>query len=171
MEDTLSVRDQESTENSDDQDKGKSKSRRLKFVLLPLILVVQAIVAYYLVFNVLLKHAQHARIPDALKQELKVGKFFEIDDIVINPANSDGRRYLVVELGLETDSSSLLAEATSKEIWIRDAIISLLTTKTVEELMDVTSREKLKAEMLDRLNHKLLKGQFSRLYFKKYIIQ
>jgi len=143
----------------------------LKFILIPIILLSQAGIAYYVVFNVLLKNPEAEAKPKARQETMQVGQFFEVNDIIVNPANSGGRRYLVLELGLETNTPEVIEEATIKEIWIRDAIITLLTNKTAEELMEITARKKLKKEILATINRKLIKGKFERIYFKKYIVQ
>jgi len=160
-------KDQESQENTDDQKKGG----KLKLILIPMIIIIQAVAAYYIVFNILLKHPNHAEMPQQQKENLAVGFFYEINDIVVNPSGSGGRRYLVLEIGLETDEEKVVAEAESKEIWIRDAILTLLTNKTSDELMDVAARRILKKEIIGIINRKLAEGQFKNIYFKKYIIQ
>lgn len=163
-------KDQESGEATDDQNRGKKKGL-LKFILIPVIILVQAAAAYYVVFNVLLKPQDEIEEPKAPKENLTVGQFFEINDIVVNPAGSGGRRYIVIELAMETSDAKLLEEATGKEIWVRDAIISLLTSKTAEELIEPTARQKLKKQILGIINGKMLEGKFDRIYFKKYILQ
>lgn len=165
------LRNQDSGAATEDQDEPKSKGGKLKLILIPVIILLQAGAAYHIVFNVLLQHPNHVEAPKVPKENLEVGHFYEINDIVINPAESGGRRYLVMELGLETNDSDLIKEAESKDIWIRDAIITLLANKTSDDLMELTARKKLKKEILDLLNRKMIKGRFDRIYFKKYIIQ
>jgi len=162
-------KDQESAETTDNE--VKAKGGKLKFMLIPVILLVQATAAYFVVFNILLKGPAKEAQAAPKKPKLEVGQFFELNDIVINPAESGGRRYLVVELGLETQDPMVVEEATSKEIWIRDAIISLLTEKTAQELMEVSVRNRLRKEILETINVKMDQGKFDRLYFKKYILQ
>ncbi|MFQ5771952.1 MAG: flagellar basal body-associated protein FliL, partial [bacterium] len=114
---------------------------------------------------------EKAQTSKSKRQENRVGQFFEIKDMVVNPAGTLGRRFLVIELGLETHNSKLVEEAQTKEIWMRDAIISLLTQKTTDELLDITKRDVLKKEILDLLNSKMSKTKFEKLYFTKYIMQ
>ncbi|MFQ5677069.1 MAG: flagellar basal body-associated protein FliL [bacterium] len=162
------AKNQDSGENSDVKKKGKGGL--LKFILIPVILLVQAAGAYYLVFNVLVENLN--KPPGAKRtQNLEVGQFFELDDIVVNPAGTSGRRYIVIEMGLETDSPDLIEEAKSKEIWIRDAIITLLTNKTEAQLLDLSARSNLKKQILSIMNKKMSKGKFTKVYFKKYIMQ
>ena len=161
-------KNQELGKNSDDKKAGKGGL--LKFILIPTILIAQAVGAYFLVFNVLLEHPNKAK--NAGKTEnLEVGLFFELTDIVVNPASTSGKRYLVLELGLEAKEEKVIAEAESKEIWFRDAINTLLTKKTDAELLDLTKRSLLKKEILKLINSRLKEGKFSKVYFKKYIMQ
>ncbi len=162
-------KDQESTPETDNEK--KAGGGKLKFVLIPVILLVQAVAAYFVVFNLLLKSPNQELQAEPKKPKLEVGQFFELNDIVINPAESGGRRYLVVELGLETQDAALVEEAKSKEILIRDAIISLLTSNTAEELMQVSVRNRLRKDILETLNEQMSQGKFDKLYFKKYILQ
>jgi len=90
---------------------------------------------------------------------------------VINPASTSGNKYLVLEIGLEAKEEALITEAASKEIWFRDAINTLLMNKTDKELMDVSKRSLLKKEILKLINSRMKEGRFSKVYFKKYILQ
>ncbi len=161
-------KNQELEKKSDDK---KADKRGLwKFILIPTILIAQAIGAYFLVFNVLLEHPNKGKRAQK-NNNLEVGQFFELSDIVVNPANTSGNRYMVLEIGLEPKEEELIIEAASKEIWLRDAINTLLTNKTETELLDVSKRSLLKKEILKLINSRMQEGKFSKVYFKKYIMQ
>jgi len=167
MADEDTEKNQESKEKSDDK---KGKGGLLKFILIPVILIAQAVGAYFLVFNVLLEHPNKEK--NARKtNHLEVGHFFELSDIVVNPASTSGKRYLVMEIGLEAKDEKVIAEAESKEIWFRDAINTLLTNKTDAELLNLSKRSLLKKEILRLINSRMKGGTFSKVYFKKYIMQ
>ncbi|TDI83727.1 MAG: flagellar basal body-associated FliL family protein [Caldithrix sp.] len=160
-------KNQESGEKSDDK---KGKGGLLKFILIPVILIVQAVGAYFLVFNVLLEHPNKEKNTQKTNH-LEVGYFFELNDIVVNPSSTSGKRYLVMEIGLEAKEEKVIAEAESKEIWFRDAINTLLTNKTDAELLNLSKRSLLKKEILKLVNSRMKEGTFSKVYFKKYIMQ
>lgn len=160
-------KNQESEEGSDVK---RGKGGLLKFIMIPVILLAQAAGAYYLVFNVLIEHPNRSEGPKST-HNLKVGQFFELNDIVVNPAGTSGRRYLVIEMGLETDDDRVVEEAQLKEIWIRDAVITLLTNMNEQELLDLSKRSDLKRKILDIMNRKLSAGKFNRVFFKKFIMQ
>jgi len=161
-------KNQELEKKSDAKKAGKGGL--LKFILIPTILLAQAVGAYFLVFNVLLEHPNKEK--NAQKtNNLEVGHFFELSDIVVNPASTSGKRYLVMEIGLETKEEKVITEAESKEIWFRDAINTLLTNKTDTELLNLSKRSLLKKEILKLINSRMKAGKFSKVYFKKYIMQ
>lgn len=162
----------ETTETQEQQDVTQfKKSSKLKFVLIPLVLILQAAAAYYLVGNFFMDKTDTAEAAHSPEPPQTVGKFLEIGDLVINPAGTLGRRYLVFEMSLESHDAALIQEAESKKPWIRDAIISCLVKKTTEELLDVTKRDQLKTELLYTINKNLTKGEFKKIYFTKFIMQ
>lgn len=169
MADKETQQNQEIAQSSDEVK--KKKGGLLKFILIPVILLIQAVAAYFFVFDVLVADPEKSNAAEEKSKQMQVGQFFEINDLVINPANTKGTRFLVVEMGLETDSPQLIEEAQTKEIWIRDAIISLLAKKEPDELLDFNLRGRLKTEILKTINKKLTTGKFNRVYFKKYIMQ
>lgn len=162
--------DEQKQQGSGEESSGKGGGK-LKFILIPIILIAQLVGAYFIVFNYLLVNPNRDDAPQKKRESLQVGQFYELDDIVVNPAGTGGKRFLVVEVGLESKSPELIAEAETKDIWIRDAIITILTRKGPEELMDFSRRQELRMEMLSTINRKMLAGKFENLYFKKYIMQ
>lgn len=99
------------------------------------------------------------------------GKFTTIENLLINPAQSNGNRFLVVSIGVETPSDNVIAELGEKDIVIRDAILRLLSRRTDEELSSIEIREDLKREILEELNGILQKGKIDRLYFTQFLLQ
>jgi flagellar FliL protein len=169
MADEKSKNNQEKGKNPDEK---KGKGGLIKFILVPVVLLAQAVGAYFLVFNLLLQEPSKASEPEKEKKPpLQVGLFYEINDIVVNPAGTAGKRFMVMEIALETKEQAVIDEATLKEIWIRDAVISILTRKTPEELLDFSLQEQLKKEILNTMNRKMRNGKFIKIYFKKYIMQ
>lgn len=168
---------EEQIQNNQDLDKTSDvkKERKgiiLKIVIIPLTLVIQAAAAYFIVFNFLIENPEKSVKSESKEPKREtVGLFWEIKEFVINPAGTQGRRFLVLEMGFETYSSKLIEEAEGKRIWIWDAVMHLLVKKTPDELLDFTKREGIKAEILEAVNGKLKNGNFENLYFLKYIMQ
>ena len=102
---------------------------------------------------------------------VEYGQFATLNDLVINPAGTDGNRFLLISLGLETKSADVVKEVADKDIVIRDAVLRVLSKYTDRELASVERRAELKDELLKQLNAILQKGSIERLYFTQYLLQ
>ncbi len=102
---------------------------------------------------------------------IEYGQFMELQGLIINPAGTNGTRYLMVNLGLESANSGVLEELKGKEVVVRDTILKLLGQRTVEELADISLRTQLKQELREAVNAVLRKGKIDRVYFTQYVLQ
>lgn len=95
----------------------------------------------------------------------------DLEPFAVNLAGPGFSRYLRLSfrLGLkEPEAQQRLREASAK---IRDALIMLLTGKRAEELMTEEGKEKLRAEILARVNREIGEGAATAVYFKEFLIQ
>jgi len=97
--------------------------------------------------------------------------FYMIKDLIINPANSGGRRHLIVTLGLECHSTALEEELAMKDPQIRDNLITLLSGQEIGILADISYREKIRKSLLKAINYYLKEGKVEKLYFVEYVFQ
>ncbi len=103
--------------------------------------------------------------------QITYGEFKQLDGLIINPAGSGGKRFLLIGLGLESAQPEALEEVGSREIVIRDAVLSALGGRSVEELSDIGLRDQVKEQVREAINGILLQGQIDRLYFTQYVLQ
>ena len=62
--------------------------------------------------------------PKNENEPLEFGEFMELSNIVVNPSDSEGRRLLMVSLGLETDEARHLGiRHRAREMVVRDTVI------------------------------------------------
>ncbi|WP_420456783.1 flagellar basal body-associated FliL family protein [Rubrivirga sp.] len=100
------------------------------------------------------------------------GEFAELDGIVVNPRETDGRRYLMVKVGVEAEDAATLERLDALKPAAIDAVIGLLSAETVGVLGDIGRRDSLKAEVRNRFNQMLGEdGPVSRVYFTQYVLQ
>ena len=104
-------------------------------------------------------------------EPLEYGDFKELDDLIINPTGTGGKRYLMVKIGFESDAPAALEELTTKDIVVRDAIVRYLSSQTVPDLAAIEKRDSLKIGLRKQINDILEKGKITRLYFTQYVIQ
>ena len=146
-----------------------------------LVLAVQSVMAYYtltwLFFSEPLSPVSHAE--EVVVAETKggeesyssTGEVYQIEDIIVNPAGTQGRRFLVVSLGFEVSEKKVLVALAERETQIRDAMITLLSSKNLEYLADVMNREPLREEIRSAANRFIDKGEVIRVYFIGYVLQ
>jgi flagellar FliL protein len=94
-----------------------------------------------------------------------------IDNLVLNPAGSNGTRFLMVNVAIEVKDDKVAQAISARDAEARDAVLRVLGSKTVEELSDVTRRDALKKEVQDALGALFEKGSIRRLYFPQFVIQ
>jgi flagellar FliL protein len=100
-----------------------------------------------------------------------LGEFYMIEDLVVNPAATGGRRHLLVSLGLEYHDPLLKEELTRRDPQIRDNLITLLAGQEVSVLANIQYRENIRQALLDAVNYYLTEGKVARVYFVKYVFQ
>jgi flagellar FliL protein len=102
---------------------------------------------------------------------VEFGEFMELANIIVNPADSDGRRLLMLSLGLETNEPSTLESITQREMVVRDTVIKILGQRTVDELADIEERTVIKDQLREAINGILSEGEIKRMYFTQYVLQ
>ncbi len=101
----------------------------------------------------------------------EIGLMFPMDTFTVNLLSDSGRRYLKVEMNLEIDGEELAAELDNKKAVIRDIIIRLLSSKSLDEISTAKGKDKLKEQITDQLNMRLRDGHINNVYFTEFVIQ
>jgi flagellar basal body-associated protein FliL len=100
-----------------------------------------------------------------------VGSITPIEDIVVNPAGSGGTRYLCTTVALESAKPAVAEEVAEREPQIRDALIEILSKRTVEDLSALSTREELRAEIKTAVNDLLVTGEVVGVYLSNFVLQ
>ena len=104
--------------------------------------------------------------PSELNQNI-----YMLNDLVINPAASNGSRYVAMSIGLGVTEEKALDELQNREIQVRDAVNMLLSQKTLSKFIDIKERGALKQEILETINDKMVDYKVESIYFTEYVIQ
>ncbi len=102
---------------------------------------------------------------------IEIGTMFPLDTFTVNLLSDSGKRYLKVEMNLELGTEELGAELDSKTPVIRDTIIRLLSSKSLEEISTAKGKGKLKQQIVDQLNMRLRDGQINNVFFTEFVVQ
>ncbi|MBA3025569.1 MAG: flagellar basal body-associated protein FliL [Sulfurimonas sp.] len=100
-----------------------------------------------------------------------IGILYPVDTFTVNLKSDAGRRYLKVTLSLELEGKELSLELDSKSPVIRDRIIRILTSKTLEEISSKKGKQKIENQIMDTLNAMITDGKIKGIYFTEFVIQ
>jgi flagellar FliL protein len=171
---------EEETEGQGTENGGEKKSSNLV-----LIIIIVALVLVLLVVGVVVAMlaggdegpSNNSSNPAAKEKQVKsmdameVGPMFPLDTFTVNLLSDSGRRYLKVQMNLELDDEQVAAELESKTAVVRDVVIRMLSSKTLEEISTAKGKDKLKEQITDQLNLRLRDGNIRNVYFTEFVVQ
>lgn len=102
---------------------------------------------------------------------LRIGPIFQLDQFIVNLLSQGGRRYLKINLGLEMTTPNLENELNAKRPMVRDTIINILSAKSAEDLSTARGKDKMKEEIVQRLNESLVDGKIRNVFISDMAIQ
>ena len=175
------AKDKEKETNEEEVEEKKEGGSKLLLIviiiLLLVLLIVGGLVAYFLLSGGNESQANQAQTPQKTEKKKKVddmtqiGPIYPLDQFIVNLVSNNANRYLKCKIDLEMDSPDLQKELDKKLPAIRDLIIRILSSKTVEEIQTSRGKEKLKEEIRRKLNEMLTTGEIRHVYFTEFVIQ
>lgn len=163
--------DQESEGKTPEEKKipGGLKKALILFVGLQVLMAASAFVFLKMYLS---PKIQAAYEKPAKSENEERGQIHLIEDILVNPAGTDGTRYLSTSIGLETSDFSHETDR-FEELTpiIRDIFIAILSSKTMAELSSIDGKEKLRGEILAQVNEAVKPDSVCRVYFVDYVLQ
>lgn len=94
-----------------------------------------------------------------------------LPDLTVNLADPSGTRYLKIGMEVEVTVPEAAQELQNQNARVRDAIILLLSSKTVAELSTAQGKVLLKNEVAGRLNQILGAPRVVRIFFTNFVFQ
>jgi flagellar protein FliL len=99
------------------------------------------------------------------------GVMFTLEPFVVNLNDAGGPKFLKVSIQLEVANAALMEKAKAKTPQIRDAIITLLTSKSSDSLFPPEGKLQLKDEINARMNQILGAGNVKNVYLTDFVMQ
>ena len=90
---------------------------------------------------------------------------------IANLNDLGGRRMLKLTMSVEADSQELADEINAKMPRLRDTILLLLSSIQSDDISGMDGKQRLKNQMLNRINPNLTKGKVRDLYFSEIVVQ
>jgi flagellar protein FliL len=116
-------------------------------------------------------HSGSAKKAETVAPRPIVGTLWSIEPFIVNLADNQGERYLKLVMQMEVSDLTVSPQLDQLKPKLRDNILDLLTAKTYTELMETGGKQRLRDEIVIRLNSFLTKGKIVRVYFTEFVIQ
>ena len=156
--------------------KGK-KGSPLKLVLIGVAVLVLAMAAYvaYQLFLAPkaddLGGAAVSTVDYEADLEETMSYTYAMDTFVVNLNDPGGKRYLKTNIELEYITEALGEELARRLPQLRDLILLLLSSKSLDDIQSVDGKIALRRELIQRINQTLTSGKIRNLYFTQFVIQ
>jgi flagellar FliL protein len=101
----------------------------------------------------------------------KSSEFFTIESIIVNPAGTAGTRYLSCSVSFELPTKDDKKSFEDNSVKIKAILITILSSKTVEELADVKKRNAMRREILTVVNRFVAPAKADAVYLTDFVLQ
>ena len=96
---------------------------------------------------------------------------FPLEPFIVNIYDGQELRYLKVKVELEMVGPAVKGELEARLAPIRDAILVLLSAKTLQDVQDIQGKNGLKDEILGAINKHIPPGKIAKVYFTDFVVQ
>jgi flagellar FliL protein len=172
QEKALEEKPDEESEDQAPEEKKSSGGLKKVLILFVGIQVLMAAGAFTLLKMYVVPRIQAANEEPVKEKKDERGQINLIENILVNPAGTNGTRYLSTSIGLEMsdfgDETDRFEQLTPV---IRDIFIAILSSRTLEELSSIEGKEKLRDEILVQVNKAIRPDSVHRVYFVDYVLQ
>lgn len=103
--------------------------------------------------------------------DLTVGPMVELGSMVVNLMSESGNKFAKISVALELDSQELTPEMMAKKAIASDIVLSVISSKTAEELMNIKGKEAAKNEIMEKVNERLKDGRVKNVYITNFVVQ
>jgi flagellar FliL protein len=175
--------EEEKSEETKEKKSGSSLVLIIIIVLLVLILVGGGLAAYFLLSDNTQNQPDMQQTQQPQSKQMKrskvsrssdlieIGPIYPLDQFIVNLLSEGGTKFLKVKMDLELSGPELTAELDKKKPLVRDIVIRTLSSKTFQEVSTSRGKEKLKDELVDRINAVLADGQVKNIFFTEFVVQ
>jgi len=94
-----------------------------------------------------------------------------VETLIVNLSVSNGRRYLKAKINLEAKDGEMQKIIKTKAVQIKDRLISILSSKTLEDIDGLEGQENLRKEIKDAVDVVLKVEGVLQVYFTEFVVQ
>jgi flagellar basal body-associated protein FliL len=101
----------------------------------------------------------------------EIGPMVKMSPLIINLKEESGHHYIKASIVLEIGQKEWVEEVQSRVPLLTDLAILILSDKRLEELKSSGAKEKLKRELLMKVNQSLDSLKVKQIYFDEFLYQ
>ena len=105
------------------------------------------------------------------KENQEIGPIYSLDPFIVNLVGGRGKNYLKAKIELELDSEKTQAEIIKRLPQVKDSILTMLSSKSNEDINTLEGKLQLRAEIISTLNQHLTHGKVKSVFFTDFIVQ
>ena len=94
---------------------------------------------------------------------------YRMDNIIVNPAGSNGQRFLMASVAIEVDDARTAESMRERDVELRDVVISTIERQTLSDLTRLGGRDSLRAQIIDALQPII--GERPRVFLPQFVLQ
>lgn len=160
----MADKDADEKTNAEDSAAPKKKKNMMLIIIIAVAAVALAAGGFFVVPKLMGGGDKKAEV----KEE---SVMFTLEPFVVNLNDPGGPKFLKVSLQLELANAALMDKTKAKAPQIRDAVITLLTSKSSESLFPPEGKLQLKDEINARMNQILGAGSVKNVYLTDFVMQ
>lgn len=104
--------------------------------------------------------------------EHKFGRVVALDSVVVNVAQTEGRRYLKATVHVEVpEEEKVVKEVEARKPQLLDLIVATLTKKSLSDVTAPEALDRLRDEVLERMTQALGPERVRRVYITEFVVQ
>ena len=98
-------------------------------------------------------------------------KVIKIENVIVNPAGTNGTRYLMASFGIEVGTAELEKKLTENEVQVRDRITTVLQGQNLAFLTAPWARDSVKSKVADALREITGPKASFKVFVPQFVIQ
>ena len=146
------------------EEKGKKKSP-IMLIVAGLLLVIIAGGGYFFLFS----GDNGGSRTEEVKQTTQT--YYPLKTFIVNLSGNEGSRYLKVTMQFAITNPMLAHELDADSVVTRDAIISILSSKSFDDISSEEGKSSLKIQIKNAINKELKTGKINDVYFSEFVVQ
>ncbi len=159
---------------------GKKKKPILLFAVIGVVFLLAAAAgSYFFLFSTptdeelekeMAQETMAAQSPEKAL-EPRIGVIIELDPFVVNLADPKARHFVKTTIALELTSERAKDDVQKLMPKIRDEIILLLSSQTIEDILTMDGKIRLRDQIISRVNRIIGEGRVLNAYFSRLVVQ